>query len=178
MAATRPGPPRSSGSGSQWWAISWTSSALRGSACATTSLSRAPSSATRSAAHQSAKKGTERAAALRTIVRGSERSASATLALAVNRATCWARRSAPSARFFSVMSLAIFEAPTIAPEAPRIGEMVKDTWTRRPCFVIRTVSKCSIRSPRRRRSRMRVSSSCRSGGMRMPTGRPTSSAAA
>jgi hypothetical protein len=61
------------------------------------------------------------------MVRSSDRSASARLALAMKPATCCALRSASSARLRSVMSLAIFEAPMMEPELPRIGEIVSET---------------------------------------------------
>ena len=47
-----------------------------------------------------------------------------------------------------VMSRAIFDAPMILPSALLTGEIVRDTSTRLPSFRNRTVSKCSIRSPR------------------------------
>ena len=63
-------------------------------------------------------------------------------------------RSASSACLRPVMSRAIFEAPTIAPLASRIGEMVTETSIFVPSFLTRTVSKCSMLSPRRMRARM------------------------
>ena len=47
---------------------------------------------------------------------------------------------------------------------------------RRPSLVMRSVSKCSTTSPRLRASRTRRSSSCRSGGMMIVIGRPSTSA--
>ncbi len=63
------------------------------------------------------------------------------------------------------MSLAIFEAPTIFPLALLTGETVRETTIRLPSLRCRTVSKWSIRSPRRMRVRIVRSSSCRSFGM-------------
>ncbi len=62
-----------------------------------------------------------------------------------------ASRNASSVRLRSVMSRAILEAPISRPSLPRMGEMVSDTSTRRPDLARRTVSKCSMRSPRLRR---------------------------
>jgi hypothetical protein len=59
--------------------------------------------------------------------------ASAALAWARKRVVC-------SARLRAVMSRAIFDAPMMRPAPSRTGEMVSETSTRRPSFVIRTVS--------------------------------------
>ena len=48
--------------------------------------------------------------------------------------------SAFCVRLLSVMSRAILEAPTISPEAERIGEMLSETSTLRPSLCMRTVS--------------------------------------
>ena len=77
----------------------------------------------------------------------------------------------------SLMSRAIFDAPTILPSALPIGETVSETSTGVPSLRTRTVSKWSIRSPRRRRSRIVTSSPCRSGGMMMVIDLPTTSSA-
>ena len=55
-------------------------------------------------------------------------------------------------RFCSVMSLAIFDAPTILPSAFLTGETVSETTIRLPFLRCRTVSKWSMRSPRLIRS--------------------------
>ena len=75
------------------------------------------------------------------------------------------------------MSRAIFEIPIIFPVSSLIDEMVKETSTSSPSFRRRTVSKCSIRSPRRSRSMMGGSSSKRSGGINIVTGCPRTSSA-
>src|ERR1700757_2979732 len=46
------------------------------------------------------------------------------------------------------MSRAIFAAPSTLPRSYLMGEIVSDTSKHLPLFFIRTVSKCSIRSPR------------------------------
>ena len=68
-------------------------------------------------------------------------------------------RSSSSARFRSVMSRAIFDAPTMLPFGSRIRETVREMSRRRPSFATLMVSKCSTRSPRRSRSRITYSSS-------------------
>ena len=45
-----------------------------------------------------------------------------------------------------VMSRAIFDAPTILPPTPLIGETVTEISILLPCLRMRTVSKCSTRS--------------------------------
>ena len=57
---------------------------------------------------------------------------------------CWTR-------FSAVMSRAILEAPMNSPNGSLIGETVREISMRRPSLVLRTVSKCSRRSPRRMR---------------------------
>ena len=47
----------------------------------------------------------------------------------------------PEARFWSVMSRAIFEAPRIEPSSALTGEMVTEISTNSPFFRRRTVSK-------------------------------------
>ena len=60
----------------------------------------------------------------------------------------------------------------ILPCSSQIGEMVSVTGRTRPSLHCRSVSKWTIRSPRRTRARIEVSSSIRSGGMmRMTAGR-------
>ena len=81
------------------------------------------------------------------------------------------------ARFCSVMSRAIFDAPTILPSAFLTGETVNETAIRLPCLRCRTVSKWSIRSPRLMRVRIARSSSCRSCGMTIVMGWPIASSA-
>ena len=88
------------------------------------------------------------------------------------------RARVSSKRRRSLMSRAIFEAPTTRPVESLTGETVSDTSTRRPSFVTRTVSKCSTRSPRRTLARTVSSSSARrSSGMMSVIGWPTASAA-
>ena len=65
----------------------------------------------------------------------------------------------------------------IRPDASRTGEIVNEMLMRRPFLERRTVSKCSIRSPRRSLARIAVSSGSRSFGIMMVIGRPTASAA-
>ena len=89
----------------------------------------------------------------------------------------WSRRRSASARRRSVMSRAILNAPMTRPSSSRTGETVREISTCRPPLATRTVSKCSTRSPRRSRSRIARSSSCRSGGMIRMIDRPTASAA-
>ena len=86
-----------------------------------------------------------------------------------------ARSSSRSCR--SVMSRATFDAPMIFPCASLTGDTVNETGTRRPSLVRRTVSKCSILSPRRRRARTSSSSVLRSSGMIREICWPTASAA-
>ena len=64
------------------------------------------------------------------------RLAASASALAASAAASSRSRSS-SARLRSVMSLAIFEAPTIVPSASRIGETVSETSMRRPSLVTR-----------------------------------------
>ena len=87
---------------------------------------------------------------------------------------CAATRRSSSAR---AMSRATFDAPMTWPIALRTGEMVIERSTSRPSLARRTVSKCSTRSPRRRRSMMERSSSSRSGGMMRPMRWPIASSA-
>ena len=75
------------------------------------------------------------------------------------------------------MSRAIFDAPTILPSLFLIGEMVSDTSTRLPSLRSRTVSKWSIRSPRRMRCSRAGTSSGWSAGTRTDSGWPTISSA-
>ncbi len=63
-------------------------------------------------------------------------------------------RVVASIRLRCVISRAIAEAPTMRSLAPRTGETVTDMSIRRPFLASRTVSKCSIRSPRLSRSRI------------------------
>src|SRR5262245_26209371 len=79
--------------------------------------------------------------------------------------------------FRSVMSRVIFAAPTIAPVESRIGETEMETLIRRPSFRRRTVSKCSMRSPRRSVATIVSSSFRRSGGRSIAIGRPIASSA-
>src|ERR1700739_777451 len=67
--------------------------------------------------------------------------------LAASAAFC-AFLKASSDSFRSVISRAIFDAPTTRPLASLIGEIVRETCRWRPSLVVRTVSKCSKRSPR------------------------------
>ncbi len=80
--------------------------------------------------------------------------------------------------FRAVISRATFEAAVMRPVLSRMGEIVSEMSSRRPCLVTRTVSKWSIRSPRRSRSRIAASSSCLSGGMMIVIGEPMTSFAA
>ena len=75
------------------------------------------------------------------------------------------------------MSVAIFDAPTIAPVRSRIGEIVTHTSTSVPSLRRRTVSNGSTRLPARTFARTRASSSCRSSGMMIRIGWPTASSA-
>ena len=74
------------------------------------------------------------------------------------------RVSAVCVRLLSVMSCAILETPMMSPAAECSGEMLTETSTLRPSSCTRTVSKLSINSPRRTRSRMLSVSSRRCGG--------------
>src|SRR5215469_16014092 len=73
------------------------------------------------------------------------------------------------------MSRAIFEAPTIVPLPSRIGAMVNETSIDSPDFFLRTVSRCSIRSPALSRFRISTSWSCSSDGMMIVIGCPRAS---
>ena len=95
--------------------------------------------------------------------------AAATARLATERRAV-ASRSAASARFSSVTSRPIAEAPMMAPSASRRGDTVTDTWTRRPSLRTRTVSYGSTCSPRLSRVRTWSSSFGRSGGTSIDTG--------
>ncbi len=64
------------------------------------------------------------------------------------------------------------------PAASRIGEMVTETSTGRLPLARRIVSKAATALPSTMSSRMRISSSRRSGGMSTRTDRPTTSSAA
>src|SRR5262245_41399254 len=66
------------------------------------------------------------------------------------------RRSRSSRSLRSVISLAILDAPTTLPSTSLIGEMVIETSTRCPSLRRQMVSNCSVRSPRRMRSRMKL----------------------
>ena len=81
------------------------------------------------------------------------------------------------ARFPSVMSCPIDEAPTMRPVESRIGAIATDAAMIRPSFRTPAVSKRSIDSPRPRRSRLPASSPNRSVGTRIENGLPTASAA-
>jgi hypothetical protein len=70
----------------------------------------------------------------------------------------------PFRDLFSVMSRATFDAPTIRPELSFSGEIVRDISAIDPSLRFRTVSKCSIRSPRLSRARISASSAKRSSG--------------
>src|SRR6202034_2080545 len=83
----------------------------------------------------------------------------------MTRKRCSLSRNARSACFCAEISRATFEAPITRPEESLTGEMVTETSRRLPSFRLRTVWKWSMRSPRRKRSRMSDSSACRSGGM-------------
>ena len=61
--------------------------------------------------------------------------------------------SACSAFMRSVMSRAIFDAPTTLPCAFLSGETEREILTNAPSLRTRVVSKCSMRSPRTSRSR-------------------------
>ena len=63
------------------------------------------------------------------------------------------------------MSRAIFEAPMISPSLFRTGDTVSEMLMRLPDLVRRMVSKCSRRSPWRKRFKIIVSSSRSSAGM-------------
>ncbi len=96
----------------------------------------------------------------------------------------WSRSCRPestmlfSSAFWPVMSRAIAEAPMIAPFLLTMGEMVSDTSRRRPSLRLRTVSWCSMRSPRAMRLRMSLNSSRISGGtIIVTTCRPSTSSA-
>ena len=74
------------------------------------------------------------------------------------------------------MSRATLDAPTIFPAPSLIGETVSEMSTRAPALVCRTVSKCSIFSPLRRRASTSFASEPRSAGMIKVIFRPTASA--
>ena len=80
-----------------------------------------------------------------------------------------------SERRRSVISRAIFETPMIAPDSSRTGDIVREMSISRRSLVMRTVSKCSTRSPARIRLRIRSSSCWRLAGISIRTGRPISS---
>jgi hypothetical protein len=75
------------------------------------------------------------------------------------------------------MSRAIFAPPTTRPSRSLIGETDSETYTRLPSFVTRSVSKCSIRSPRTNVAMMVFSSVSRSGGRSMVMWQPIASSA-
>jgi phage terminase Nu1 subunit (DNA packaging protein) len=93
------------------------------------------------------------------------------------RLYAFARCTASSAAFWSVMSRAMVEAPTTPPCRSRIGERVRETRIGVPSFRIRTVSKWWTEPPRRTCSRIRADSSSWPGGARTETFRPTISGA-
>ena len=65
-------------------------------------------------------------------------------------------RRLSSARFRSLTSRTILDAPTTLPASSLIGEIVRETWMRLPSARTRSVSKCSIRSPAFRLAMIRV----------------------
>ena len=148
------------------------SASLSAPAAETATRSSVFSRVTRSTMHQSANRGTTSCATVRRVVEASSeelrmalhsdkivarRSADSARA----RATCSAVRSlarSASTRRRSPMPRAIFEAPTMRPPASLIGETVKAMSIGVPSLRMRTVSKCSIVSPRRRRLRTSSSS--------------------
>jgi len=79
------------------------------------------------------------------------------------------RRSASASRVsasrWRVTSRTILDAPTTLPSSSLIGEMVSETQMRRPSFLTRSVTKCSIRLPALRLAMISSSSAMRSGGM-------------
>ena len=86
-------------------------------------------------------------------------------------------RRSSSMRRRSVMSRAIFEAPTMRPVESLTGDTVIDTSISRRSRVMRTVSKCSTRSPRRSLAMTSSSSARRSSGTISVMGWPIASAA-
>src|SRR6266511_454792 len=91
--------------------------------------------------------------------------------------SCFAWRRLLSDRLAWVMSRAMLEAPMASPAAFRIGEIVTATSITVPSLRWRTVSYCSIRSPRASCSSCSRNSTERPGGNRTSAGRPTTSAA-
>ncbi len=87
------------------------------------------------------------------------------------------RLSSASARFRSVMSRAMVDAPVTAPDASRMGETVSETarWT--PSLATRSVSRVSTASPLATACRMSCSSSRRSRGTNVEMWRPIISSA-
>ena len=88
----------------------------------------------------------------------------ASLYSSMRRARSSFRRSSSSARFVSVMSRAIFDAPTTLPAPSKSGETVSDTWMWLPSLRSLSVSKDSTRSPRPMAPRILGSSSSWPGG--------------
>ncbi len=80
-------------------------------------------------------------------------------------------------RLRSVMSRVTFAAPVTAPLASLTGETATETSMTDPSLRMRLVSKRLIRSPRRTRSRIGVSSPARSGGISTEIFRPMISSA-
>ena len=86
-------------------------------------------------------------------------------------------RNCVSPRFRSVTSRATTDAPITWPYASWIAEIVSETWIRLPSLRTRTVSKCSMRSPRESRSKIAGSSSTESSGTSIAIGCPIASSA-
>src|ERR1700683_304947 len=91
------------------------------------------------------------------------------------RIRCSLPRGSCPTSLIRLTSRAIWEAPTILPAESFSGEIVSDTITCPPFFAIRTVSKCSMRSPARKRCKISASWACKSGGMRIVIGFPRTS---
>ncbi len=177
-------------SGAYRWS-SESSTSVSGPDAETATRSRVLSRPTRSMMHQSANRGTTSRETVRRVVAAS----SEELRTALDSDSKVERRSADSARaraacsasnslarsasvwIRSPMSRAIFEAPMTRPSASLIGDTVSATLIGVPSLRTRTVSKCSIVSPRRRRLKTSSSSPWRSAGTIILMDRPIASGA-